>query len=114
MRKPTSGGTAITADATDPMTRTQALKDFPPAIYAVRLHDGLVKIGWSRSLANRLGSYGKDSELLGLMPGTLADEKQLHARLAPHRARLREYYHPAPEVLAEVNTLREWSGLPAM
>lgn len=51
-------------------------------------------------------------EVLGFVAGDMADEAQLHARLTAHRARAIEYYCPPPEVMAEVNAMRDAWGLP--
>lgn len=91
----------------DPMagvSRTAALAAVGPALYAVRL-DGLVKIGFSTNLARRLvtlrhSNGGTEVELLGFQPGARDDETKIHAQLAGHRARGREYYQSHALVVA--------------
>lgn len=83
---------------------SQAAREVGPVLYAVRVGE-MIKIGFTRSLHSRMKKYGSFQNLLALKPGTLADENALHASLREHRARGREYYHPAPEVLTVVN---EW------
>lgn len=102
------------AVVTEPLTRRQALIQFPPAVYAVRLADGIIKIGWSQRMMKRLERYGKGADLLAAFPSSLEHERVIHSRLREYRAHGREYYHPTPEVMAEVNQLRALSNLPAL
>lgn len=60
-------------------------------LYFIRLN-GLIKAGWSRTVDERLHSYGPDVEVLCIYPGTRDDETNLHRQLAPVRARGREWY----------------------
>lgn len=60
-------------------------------IYYVRLN-GLVKVGWTRSLADRLRAYGPNVEVLCHYPATYDDETHLHRQLDPFRAKGREWY----------------------
>ena len=90
----------------------RALQQGRPVVYAVRMADGIIKIGCSRNLAQRRRSIGPESEVLGFRFGDEADEAEIHERLAPHRARAIEYYHPTPEVLAVVNGLRSDGAIP--
>lgn len=99
-------------DTTDDIaSRAQIAKECGPVIYAIKLRDGMVKIGHTTDIANRVHAYdcGFDG-LLALKPGTLQDEQAIHATLVAHRAMGREYYHPTPEVLAVVNDLRATFG----
>jgi hypothetical protein len=64
-------------------------------IYFVRLN-GLVKVGWSRTVYARLQAYGPDVEVLCIYPGTRNDETCLHRQLTPVRARGREWYEDGP------------------
>ena len=79
-------------------------------LYALRLEDGVIKIGCTKNLANR--ASGLHGNILGFRPGDFDDEKAIHDDLKAHRARGREYYHPRPEVLAVVNDMRDDFGLP--
>lgn len=79
-------------------------------IYAVRTTDGLIKIGHTTHLNNRMRSFGGLKHLLALKPGTRADELALHASLDGHAHHGREYYNPDPEVLAVVNDMRAAHG----
>lgn len=80
-------------------------------IYAVRLPDGTIKIGWTADLGSRMTKFGATAEVMALKYGTLADELAIHASLADHRAHGHEYYHAVPEVLAVVNDMRADLGL---
>lgn len=60
-------------------------------IYFVRLN-GLIKVGWSRILQDRLKAYGPDVEVLCHYRGTRQDETNLHRNLTPYRAKGREWY----------------------
>lgn len=95
--------------------RTQALKALTmgrPVVYAARLADGTIKIGCSASVWDRRRSLGIGAELIGFVFGTIDDEQAIHESLAAHRSRGREYYHPAPAVMAVVNEMRDRFGLP--
>lgn len=67
------------------------LKKTDGHIYFVRLN-GLIKVGWSRLVDDRLRAYGPDVELLVIYEGTRADETNLHRQLRPALARGREWY----------------------
>lgn len=79
-------------------------------IYAMRLPDGVIKIGCCSNLANRRSQL--HGQILGFRPGDFDDERVIHADLKPHRARGREYYHATTEVMAVANELRDEFGLP--
>jgi hypothetical protein len=95
-----------------PTSITSLCADLPPVIYCIRLDDGCIKIGWTEDLAARKRWFGKGWErILAVTPGTIEDEKALHARLTASRARGREYYRPTPEVMDVVNTMRADAGV---
>ena len=95
------------------LSRYSGLRMLGPVVYALRLDDGIIKIGFTTDLADRertVRRQGKSdsSELLAFMTGgTYEDEQAIHARLVEHIAHGREYYHPTKAVLAEVNRMRE-------
>ena len=60
-------------------------------IYFLR-QNGLVKVGWSSNLLNRLKAYGPDVEILCHYPGSRQDETLLHRQLRPFLAKGREWY----------------------
>lgn len=61
-------------------------------IYFV-LVDGLIKVGWTSKLADRIRAYGPKAILLANYPGTRSEESTLHKQLTPARAHGREWYH---------------------
>lgn len=91
------------------ISKHAALTALGEVVYAIRCDD-VIKVGHTTNLGARCYKLGSD-DILGFMPGTLDDEQALHQRLAPHLARGREWYHPAPEVLAVVNDMRAVIGL---
>jgi hypothetical protein len=99
------------------LSRTAALHALGSVVYAARLADGTIKIGWTERFEDRLrylSHYTKqDVELLAFRSGTFEDEQAIHRALNPHVIKgKREFYHPAPEVLAVVNEMREALRLP--
>ena len=95
-----------------------ALRQLGPVVYALRLSDGVIKIGFTRNLESREHGVrrqsGNATELLAFQPGTYDDEQAIHARLTEHVAHGREYYHPVPEVLAAVNEMRDALNMPQL
>lgn len=69
-------------------------------IYVIR-QGGLIKVGWSSKLRNRLKHYGAGVEILAHYPATRAEETGLHRSLRPYLARGREWYQDCP-LLADV------------
>jgi len=92
------------------LSRAAALRAFGPVVYAVRLPDGIVKIGHTTNLARRLNRLQAE-EVLAFKPGTYEDEQAIHDRLVEHVAHGREYYRPVPAVIAVVNELRAHFGM---
>lgn len=64
---------------TDLISRAQALRALGEVVYAVRVGD-VIKIGHTTDLAKRVNQLHA-TEILAFMPGTLADEQAIHARL---------------------------------
>jgi len=89
-------------------------------VYAAQLEDGTIKIGYTERFGDRLRYLkrytGQDVKLLAFRPGAYEDEQAIHASLVPHRVPFtefaREYYAPAPEVMAVVNEIRSSVGMP--
>lgn len=71
-------------------------------IYFVRLN-GLIKVGWSKDVHERLRAYGPDVEVLAIYPGSRDDETTLHRQLRPALARGREWYEDG-KILADFVT----------
>lgn len=67
----------------------------PGLVYFMRFGDR-VKIGFTTNLKNRSQAIPHD-EVMATMPGTMRDEKALHARFAKHRIH-HEWFDLAPEV----------------
>ena len=88
-----------------------ALSSLGEVLYAVRTPDGLVKIGHTRNMRNRMHTVVLgETEVLAFKFGTRADEMAIHRQLSAHVAHGREWYHPTPEVMALVNSWREALG----
>lgn len=77
-------------------------------VYAIRCAD-FIKIGFSKKPVRRARGLSTatplKTELLGFMPGTMADEAELHRRFAAHRHRA-EWFRADESVLAFVKTLK--------
>lgn len=81
-------------------------------IYAIRCQDGAIKIGWTKNInLRRKGLDTTFEALLAVRPGTYDEEQALHDQLHASVAHGREYYHPTPDVLAYVNSLRQALGI---
>ena len=98
--------------------RTTAMRLLGAVVYAARLDDGSIKIGWTERFDLRLHwlkHHAKQNvELLAFMPGTYDDEQAIHAELIDHRHHGHEYYHPTTEVLTVVNDMRAALKLPSL
>lgn len=97
------------------VSRMETMESLGSVVYVARLSDGIIKIGWTQNFGNRLRylkSQNRQSvTLLAFMFGDRDDEQEIHAQLTEHRARGREFYHPHPDVLAIVNTMRGDLGM---
>lgn len=95
-----------------------AARDLGPVIYGVLTKDGLIKLGYTTDLWNRLYNYGigmrNPKRLLMVKPGTLADEQIIVGRFAAHVVHGREYFRPAREILDYINSVRAEMGVPAL
>ena len=80
-------------------------------IYFIRLN-GLIKVGWSRILEDRLKAYGPDVEVLCHYNGTRQDETNLHRNLTPYRAKGREWYEDCQLIADMVRQAVETHGPP--
>jgi hypothetical protein len=86
-----------------------------PVLYAIRLPDGIIKIGHTADIKNRRKFFGaKPEDILAVLPGTYEQEQELHRQLKPSRARGWEYYHPTEQVLDVVNAMRSRLGVDAL
>src|SRR5690242_15358709 len=59
-------------------------------VYFIR-HGDRIKIGWTSNLKQRMANLPHD-EILGTVPGTMADEKRCHHAFAHLRANGREWF----------------------
>lgn len=80
-------------------------------IYFVRT-GGLIKVGWTTKLYDRVRSYGPDAVLLAHYKATRADEAALHRQLAPARYKGREWYTETDVIKAFVAEALERHGAP--
>ena len=91
-------------------SRWYALSSLPPCVYFVRMPDGIVKIGHSGSMAQRMANLG--GELLAFIPhATIADERAVQRRFAHLLDFGREWFRPGPDLLAYIAELRAALGL---
>lgn len=111
----TFGGSVAGQRKASSVSRTKAMKALGSVIYAARLSDGTIKIGWTEHFDERLNwlrsRERQDVELLAFMLGDYEDEQSIHADLAEHRHHAVEFYNPTSEVLNVVNAMRRGLGL---
>lgn len=79
-------------------------REVGPALYAIYMPDGLMKIGYSQNVIARVRALG--GEVLAIRSGTYEEEQEIHRGLKQYRAKKREYYYPVPAVVAVVNEMR--------
>lgn len=93
-----------------PPTPAELLGSVGELIYAVKMPDGIIKIGHTTNLYARMSKLGVGVDVASLLAvrvgGTHADEQAIHAALRGHTVRGREWYHPCPVVLALVEQMR--------
>lgn len=80
-------------------------------IYFIRLN-GLVKVGWTRNIWQRLKSYGASAELLVNYPASRDDETNLHRQLRPALAKGREWYEDGPIIADFISKALKEYGSP--
>lgn len=100
-------------------SRTAALRSLGSIVYAARLADGTIKIGWTARAQDRLrylvAYVQQDVELVAFRAGTYEDEQEIHGSLVAYRIEgKREFYHPTAEVLAVVNAMRADLNMPPL
>jgi hypothetical protein len=74
--------------------------------------DSRIKIGHSIDVHARMRSYPPDTRLLAVHPGTLADERDLHARFITWRVAGREWYEPSRMILEHIDRVIAEHGKP--
>lgn len=82
-----------------------------PLVYFAR-RERLIKIGWTTQLRRRMLAI--PARVLATEPGDIVREKQLHRRFNHLLADKREWFHPAPDLIAYINKLREAEGVPPL
>lgn len=75
-------------------------------IYYLRV-GGLIKIGYTRSIADRLKAYPPHSTLLATHPGTLKVERQMHHKFLHQLKQGREWFEPAEDLLAHIESVKQ-------
>lgn len=92
--------------------RQREIATTPGTLYALDTGAGTIKIGWTgRPLIARLKEYAPHVRLIVSVPGTLADERDVHRSLRMFRAAGNEWYRVEGEVIRQVNT---WIALQNM
>lgn len=92
--------------------RRTAAGSTPGWVYYARI-GGLIKIGFTESLAQRIASYPPNTELLAAHPGTPTLEREMHLRFSELRSRGREWFRPATVLEQHIQNVREQFGDPA-
>jgi hypothetical protein len=80
-------------------------------VYYLRCNS-LIKIGCSQNLPKRIANYPAGTPVLAVERGGYKMEQRRLTRFAEARAIRREYFHPAPELLAHINQIRKAAGAP--
>lgn len=78
--------------------------DGEPVVYYI-LVDGLVKIGQTKDIGQRLRAYPPSSHLLATEPGDITLERLRHEQFAEHLKHGREWFTPGPSLRAHVESL---------
>jgi len=76
----------------------------PGHIYYAQI-DGLIKIGYAKSVRARMRQYPPTTKLLAVEPGTRKTEYARHMHFAEHLAQGREWFRDVPELRTWINTL---------
>lgn len=84
--------------------RSRFEMDTPGVVYFIRL-GSLVKIGFTTALAQRLRDLPFE-EVLGVKPGTMRDEKDLHSRFG-HLRQTGEWFRAEPDLLDFIASVSE-------
>ena len=92
-----------------PPVNIQALRDGKSYVYFIGGEGTPIKIGFSSAPYERLASlqtaHWCKLSILVMAEGSLADERRLHEQFAGHRMH-GEWFHPHPEILAEIERVR--------
>lgn len=80
-------------------------------IYYLRV-SGLIKIGFTTNLEQRVKAYPPDTELLAAHRGTMKTERAMHTRFCAELAGRREWFRESDELMAHIHRVRDESGDP--
>ncbi len=85
--------------------RQREIATTPGTLYVLDTANDTVKIGWTkRGLWQRLDEYPPHFRLIVSVPGTRADERDVHRSLKMFRAAKQEWYFVKPEVVRQINS----------
>ncbi len=76
----------------------------PGWVYYIEL-DGLIKIGFSTNVKNRMRAYAPTAKLLAAEPGTKKVERSRHQHFGAYRALGREWFRDTPELRTWITTV---------
>lgn len=93
----------------DQYSALQTLGKLGAVVYAMRVTDGVIKIGHTSRPGKRRNEIA--GEILAFRFGSRVDEQLIHASLKAHRHHGYEWYYPTPEVMAVVNDMRADLGM---
>lgn len=80
-------------------------RDLVPGWVYYALIDGLIKIGFAKSVQARMRQYPPTAKLLAVEPGTLQTERSRHQYFGKHLAKGREWFTDTPELRAWIDTV---------
>ena len=84
--------------------RQREIATKPGTLYVLDAQNDVVKIGWtSRQLWQRLDQYPPHFRLIVSVPGTRADERDIHRSLKLSRSSGREWYSVTPQLVRQIN-----------
>lgn len=84
----------------------------PGWVYYIQVDD-TIKIGYARSVSNRMRAYPPSAKLLAVEPGTKKTERARHDHFNAYLAHGREWFRDVPELRAWITTLVTEYGNPS-
>lgn len=75
-------------------------------IYYLLVGD-LIKIGYTRSIEERLKAYPPNAKLLAIHPGTLKVERQMHHKFLHHLAKGREWFGQGEDLINHIQRTKQ-------
>lgn len=88
-------------------TPTAAARALGNCVYAVRTPDGLIKIGYTSNIGQRIRGFGSVwADVLLVLSADMDYERAVLARFKPYVARGREYHYPVAEIVDWINDER--------